>query len=132
MQNNSYIYGKLNKELEKVIYEGSSSESAIVTVDNINRKISVDVKLKSVLGSSGEVILHANEWSNNSQSCAFAELGAYDAIFFYPQTLTDKTVLQTCKIFVTAEANNVTFQVETLPGVDITLNYFIAKGNNNE
>lgn len=38
-----YLYGKLNKEIEKAYYEGLTTETAKVTVDNINSTIKVDV-----------------------------------------------------------------------------------------
>lgn len=39
-----YLYGKLNKEVEKSIYHGVNTETAEITIDNANMTISVDVK----------------------------------------------------------------------------------------
>lgn len=40
---NENIYGKLNKKIETLYYEGLESDTAIVTVDNNNKTIKVDV-----------------------------------------------------------------------------------------
>ena len=39
-----YLYGKLNKELEKSVYHGESTETADTIVDNAEMTIKVNVK----------------------------------------------------------------------------------------
>ena len=41
-----YLYGKLNKEVEKVLYKGLETETANVIVDNITDTIAVEIKEK--------------------------------------------------------------------------------------
>ena len=62
-----YLYGKLNKEVEQVLYKGSDTDTAKVNIDNTNYTISVDVHKYSspvanmVVGYSNSGTLRSND-----------------------------------------------------------------------
>ena len=43
-----YLYGKLNREVEKVLYKGLTTETAEVIVNNVDSTISVNVIKENV------------------------------------------------------------------------------------
>lgn len=46
-----YIYGELEKSVQKINYKGVTSDTADVIVDNINNTIKVDINRSSLLPS---------------------------------------------------------------------------------
>ena len=132
MDTKQYIYGKLNKELEKVVYTEGECVNAEVNIDQKYRTIGINVDLNPVIGLIGEVTILTSDWSETSCTKTFSSLGETDAIFFYPKTLQDKRVMSLCDLFTSAEGNEVTFVVEAVPDSDITLKYYIAKGRVDE
>ena len=132
MNTQQHIYGKLNKELEKVVYTEGECVNAEVNIDQKYRTIGVNVNLNPVIGLIGEVTISTSDWSETSCTKTFSSLGETDVIFFYPKTLQDKRAMSLCDLFTSTEGNAVTFMVETTPDSDITLKYYIAKGRVDE
>lgn len=98
------------------------------TSENPVKNKAVTEALSAVRGLSGTATLLANDWVNNEQSLVLSELGDDDAVFFYPSSSTDKELLESANVFVSASYSTVTFSAETIPSSDISLYYFIARG----
>lgn len=98
------------------------------TSENPIKNKVVTEALSAVRGLSGTATLLANDWVNNEQSLVLSELGDDDAVFFYPSSSTDKELLESANVFVSASYSTVTFSAETTPSSDISLYYFIARG----
>jgi len=86
----------------------------------------------SIYGTSGQVVLNAELWSEKVYSINVTQLGAYDAIFFSPSTLADKTALENANIIMSTNGSIITFTAETTPTADITIDYFITRGRSSE
>lgn len=100
----------------------------IVDESNYYTKSQIDSITQGLEGVSGSVTIATTDWSSNTATKTFTELGDYDCIEFYPATVTDKTNASNAEIFVSANGNTVTFTATTTLSVDITFNYFITRG----
>ena len=125
---NRYIYGKLNKELKEKEYKGGETETAKVNIDNKTNTIYVNVKGDVFLGDSGSVTLEASKWVEGTYTINPTDLKDTDAIFFYPNTIDDKTNAEDAELFVSTSGTTIIFSAQNTPSVDITFNYFIARG----
>lgn len=89
----------------------------------------VTAKINAIYGTSGEVTLTSSAWaSNNTYTLSLTQLGANDAVFFSPVSATDKTALETANVIISASTGTVVFTALAIPSEDISLNYFIARG----
>ena len=95
-------------------------------------KQEVDVLQSDMTGVSGQTVLDVSLWVDNLYNINVTQLGNYDAIFFTPSTLADKTALESANIIISTNGSIVTFAAETSPTVDISLEYFISRGRANE
>lgn len=82
-----------------------------------------------VLGVSGTLTIKASDWSNKTYTVTLGQLGTNDAVFFTPTTASDKDAIDTAGgAYTTTSGSEVTFTVATVPTADISLDYFIARG----
>ena len=88
----------------------------------------IDEFAGAIYGVSGTAVLSASGWDNGVYTLTVASLGANDAVFFSPATLTDKTAMDSANIFVSVNGTTVTFMAGSTPSANISLNYFIARG----
>lgn len=104
------------------------AEDGSPLVDENGDFILTDLTAVEVIGVSGIVELLATNWVSNVYTLTVSALGEYDAIFFSPATVLDKTALDTANIFIIASGTTVTLTVQTTPVGNINLNYFISRG----
>ena len=88
----------------------------------------IDEFAGAIFGVSGTAVLSASGWDNGVYTLTVASLGANDAVFFSPATSADKTAMESANIFVSVNGTTVTFMAGSTPSVNISLNYFIARG----
>lgn len=85
---------------------------------------------KAILGIAGEITIAIGDWTELQCSKTFSELGLSDGIFFTPKGISDKNAIEDAEIFISTSSNSntATFACLTVPTTDITLKYFIVRG----
>jgi hypothetical protein len=75
--------------------------------------------------------LSAAAWDldNKKYECTIEDFGDKDALFLTPVASADKVLLQQAEIFVEQSDNKVVFTAVTVPTQNISMNYFISRGN---
>lgn len=91
----------------------------------------IDRFAQHIYGKSGSVTLSAAAWDldNKKYECTIEDFGDKDALFLTPAASADKVLLQQAEIFVEQNDNKVVFTAVTVPTQDISMNYFISRGN---
>ena len=87
-----------------------------------------NVNLNSALGISGSLTILSTAWIGSAYTVSLSNLGAYDAIFFKPYSVADKSILDAANPFVTISGSSISFNVQDTPSADVALGYYIDRG----
>lgn len=84
--------------------------------------------ISNLYGESGSITIAVSSWESSQYKISMTALGDNDAIFLSPSTKADQTALNEAEVFTTTDKSIITFTATKTPTVNITLNYFIARG----
>lgn len=91
----------------------------------------IDEFAQHIYGKSGTLILVTSSWDldNKKYECTIEDFGDKDALFLTPTTSADKVLLQQTEIFVEQDGDKIVFTAVEVPTQNISMNYFISRGN---
>lgn len=92
----------------------------------------IDEEFGRIYGAAGEITLDASAWVEEDgefrYNLVLSALGNNDAVFFSPKARADKEIMDSINCFAFSSIGTVTFECDTLPAENITLNYRIVRG----